>query len=245
MPVEPRVLEPIAARGWRAAESAGLGGWRLFASAGQSGRINSCWPIEPPDRPAPEAISAVEAWYAARGLPSRFKIAGSRAEPPDLEARLAARGYAPGEATLTMTGPLAGAADPGIVIETSPGDAYRRVFADPSFGDDTDARERLDALERMPSPRAFALVLVDDAPAAIGACVVDGDWAGVIGMRTAPAHRRQRLARRVFLALADFARRSGAGQGYLQVEARNDPAVALYRSAGFETAYEYRYWRRD
>ena len=245
MPVEPRLLESIAARGWRAAEerrARRLAAVRLRraspAASTAAGRSSL------PDRPAAEAIAAVEAWYAARGLPPRFKIAGDLAEPSDLEARLADRGYAPGEATLTMVGSLAGAADRRIVIETSPGDAFRRVFADPDFGDDADARERLDALARMPSPRAFALISVDGTPAAIGACAVDGDWAGLIGMRTAPAHRRRGLARRVFLALGDFARRNGASRGYLQVEAQNAPAVALYRSAGFEAAYGYRYWRR-
>jgi len=245
MSVHPRELEPVAARGWPAAETARLGRWRLHASDGWSGRINSCWPIEPPDRDPEAAIAAVEAWYAARGLPARFKLAGGLAEPADLEARLAARGYAPGAPTLTMVGPLAGEPDPDVAVQASPGADYRRVFADPSFGEDADARERLDALARMPAPRGFGLISAEGAPAAIGATVVEGDWAGVLGMRTAPEHRRQGLARRVFLALGHFARAGGARRGYLQVEADNAPAIALYRSAGFETAYAYRYWRRD
>ena len=244
MTVDARVLEPIAARGWRAAECDELGGWRLHASAGQSGRINSCWPLAPPDRPAGAAIAAVERWYRARGLPPKFKIAGARTAPPDLEARLARRGYVAGAPTLTMVGALVGEPDPRTTIEPRPGGAYRRLFADPSFGDGADARERLEALGRMPAPRGFASISLNGAAAAIGACVVDGEWAGVIGMRTAPGHRRRGLARRVLRALSDFARRNGASRGYLQVEAANAPAIGLYRSEGFETGYAYRYWTK-
>jgi ribosomal protein S18 acetylase RimI-like enzyme len=245
MIIDPAQLEPIAARGWPAVESARLGGWRLYASAGWSGRINSCWPVSPPDREPDAAIAAVEAWYAARGLPVRFKLAGDLAQPADLQARLAAHGYAPGSATLTMVGDLAGLPDPEVAIDPNPDAGHRRLFADPSFGDTADAEERLAALQRMPTPRGFGQIALGATTAAIGACVTDGDWAGIIGMRTSPEHRRRGLARRVFLALGDFARRGGARRGYLQVEADNAPAVALYRSAGFETAYAYRYWRRD
>ena len=113
---DPRVLEPIAARGWPAAESAELGGWRLHASAGQSGRINTCWPLDAPDRDIDAAIVAAEAWYAARGFAPRFKIVEGCSHPPDLDERLAARGYGPRTPTLTMVGPLAGEVDPDATI---------------------------------------------------------------------------------------------------------------------------------
>src|SRR5271170_6827471 len=108
---DPRVIEPIAARGWPAAESAELGGWRLYASAGHSGRINTCWALEPPDRHVDAAIAAAEAWYAARGLPPKFKIVEADEASLDLIARLRRRGYVSDTPTLTMTGPLVGAVD--------------------------------------------------------------------------------------------------------------------------------------
>ena len=113
---DPRVLEPIAARGWPAAESAKLGGWRLHASAGQSGRINTCWPLGAPDRGVDEAVAAAETWYAVRGLSPRFKIVEGCSHPPDLAERLAARGYAPRTPTLTMVGPLAGELDANAAL---------------------------------------------------------------------------------------------------------------------------------
>jgi hypothetical protein len=58
--IDPHVIEPIAARGWPAAHTDQLGGWRLHASEGQSGRINTCWTLEPPDRDLESAIEAAE-----------------------------------------------------------------------------------------------------------------------------------------------------------------------------------------
>jgi len=241
---DPRLLEPIAARGWPAAECDSLGGWRLHASAGKSGRINTCWPHAPPEQAVDEAIAAVEAWYAARGFTPQFKIVEEVACPGDLSDRLARRGYRPSTPTLTMVGALAGQADPDATIAAAPGEVFQRVFADPSFGDAVDARERLEALARIPPPRGYALITLDGEPAAIGACAVEGEWAGVMGMRTAPQFRRRGLARRVFRALLAHAASAGAVRGYLQVDETNLTAIALYEAEGFETAYRYQYWTK-
>ena len=242
--IDPLELEPIAARGWPARRTAALGGWRLHASEGISGRINTCWPLAAPDRPTEAAIEAVEAWYAAQGLGPAFKLTEGGCDPADLADRLMARGYRSHTPTLTMVGPLAGEPDPAVTIDIQVGDGYRTVFADATFGGSVDSAERLGALARMPAPRGFALLSEDGAPAAVGACVIEGDWAGVIGMRTAPDHRRKGLARRVFRALTDFARGQGARRGYLQVDAGNAAAIDLYRAEGFEDAYLYRYWSK-
>jgi GNAT superfamily N-acetyltransferase len=239
-----RLIEPIAARGWPAAECGALGGWRLHASSGWSGRINTCWPLAAPDRPVEAAIDAVEAWYRARGLPPRFKLAEGAIEPPDLPERLAARGYQPSSVTLTMLGPLNGQADADVRIIGAPDQGFRAVFADADFGPPGDAEERLAALERIPRPRGFAVLEIGDASAAIGVCAADGAWAGLMAMRTAPAFRRRGLARRVLSALTAFGRTAGAARGYLQVDEDNHSAVALYRSEGFESSYGYRYWTR-
>ena len=241
---DPRVLEPIAARGWPAAVSARLGGWRLHASAGQSGRINTCWPLDAPDRSVEEAIAAAEAWYASRGMTPRFKIVEGCSHPLDLAERLAARGYTPRTPTLTMVGPLAGALDPDATILDEPDVAFRQVFADPAFGHDADARERLEALARVPRPRAFALIRVDGAPAAVGVSAIEADWAGIMGMRTSPSFRRQGLARRIFRTLTAAAAKSGARRGYLQVEEGNASAIALYEAEDFASKYRYRYWMK-
>ena len=60
-------------------------------------------------------------------------------------------------------------------------------------------------------------------------------WVSVHGMRTAPAWRGRGLAGRVLAALADAAMARGVARCFLQVEAGNAAAQALYRRAGFVT----------
>ena len=61
-------------------------------------------------------------------------------------------------------------------------------------------------------------------------------------MRTDQAHRGRGLAGRVLAALADEAARRDLDRTFLQVEANNLAAQALYRRAGFTTAWAYEYW---
>ncbi len=241
---DPRMLEAIAARAWRAREQSAVGGWRLYASEGYSGRINACWPLGPPDRPADEAIAATEAWYAARGLKPIFKVVDAAAEPPGLIDRLAERGYRPRTETLMMTGPVRGEAHGAARVSSDLDADFEAVFVAAGSGDPMDARERLGALGRIVPPRGFARIDIEGRPAAIGACAVEDDWVGVFAMRTDPDFRRRGLARGVLSSLLAFARGAGAGQAYLQVEADNAPAISLYRAAGFEEAYRYGYWDR-
>lgn len=240
MAAEIEALEQIAARAWPPAASAAMGGWRLHASSGFSGRANCCWPIGAPDRPLAEAIAAVETWYAARGLPPLFKPVDTPASRPLVQA-LAARGYRPRTETLLLTGPLEAALNREAVVSDQPRTGFTDLFlavqADPA-----DAAERIETLRRIPAPRAFASVEVDGRTAAIGAVAVEGAWAGVFAMRTAPEHRRRGLARAVVGALSAAARAAGASRAYLQVEADNAGAIRLYDSLGFREAYRYRYW---
>jgi ribosomal protein S18 acetylase RimI-like enzyme len=48
----------------------------------------------------------------------------------------------------------------------------------------------------------------------------------------------------VLLTLLSEARRQGVERAWLQVEADNAPAIALYAAEGFQPAYCYRYWSR-
>ncbi|CAN5181491.1 GNAT family N-acetyltransferase [soil metagenome] len=242
MTFDPRELEPIADRAWPARESVALGGWRLKTSDGWSRRINACWPLSNPELPVDEAIDAVEAFYAARGFPACFKLADGASVPANLAEHLMARGYRPAHETLVMTGATTGDADEAVTLSAVPDPAFEAVFLASAAGNVGDARERLDALGRIPAPAFFGRMDIDGQTAALGATAVDGDWAGIFGMRTLPGHRRKGLARRILGALLDMAEGQGARRAYLQVEADNAPAIALYGGLGFSPAYCYRYW---
>ena len=236
-------LEPISANGWPPAEVGRLGDWRLHADRGYSGRANACWPIGAPGLALGEAIGAVERWYAARGLPAVFRPADIAATVVLREA-LQGLDYQARKPTLVMVGALPAAQTAETVaLSTDPDPAFRALFL-ASADDPGDAAERIAAVARIAPPRAFARIERDGEPAAVGAAAVEAGWAGLFAMRTAPAHRRQGLARAIVLALSAYAAQAGARQAYLQVEAANTPAVALYEGLGFKPAYGYRYWEK-
>jgi ribosomal protein S18 acetylase RimI-like enzyme len=86
------------------------------------------------------------------------------------------------------------------------------------------------------------VLTLDGEPAAAGRGVVDSGWLGIFNMATLPAFRRRGAASAILAALAKWASSLGATNSYLQLEADNAAAPALYEKAGFTTAYEYSYW---
>lgn len=188
-----RELEPVAARGWPAAECDEIGGWRLHAASAFSGRINACWPLDDPGLPVDDAVQRTERWYSTRDLPTRFKIVEGTA--PVLVSHLAARGYQAGDPTLVMVGDVTGTVEPGVRTAATLDADFLKVFAASQAAVAGDARERLEALERVSPPRFFA-VAGDGAPAAVGACAVEeqSGWVSspcaptqIIGARGLPA----------------------------------------------------------
>ena len=79
---------------------------------------------------------------------------------------------------------------------------------------------------------------------AAGTAALSQGWASIHGMRTVPHCRGRGLAARILAGLADTALAHGTERVFLQVEEGNAAALALYRRAGFTTAWRYHYWRR-
>lgn len=235
-------LEEVSARAWPSLHRDRIGGWRLYASTGHTGRANTCWALGAPDRELNEAFATAQAWYEGHGLPLKFKTVDGLT-PEGFEDELRTRGFATHTETMVMVGPIDGVSE-GVAVGENPDEPFQAVLFETLYRDQADADERLDTARRIPAPKRFARIDVDGAPAAVGAVAVDGDWAGVSLMRTSPNHRRKGLAARIVSALMSEARTAGASRSYLQVEAENEPAVALYRTLGFAEAYRYRYWSR-
>ncbi|GAA2749468.1 GNAT family N-acetyltransferase [Kitasatospora cinereorecta] len=245
---DPLDLQRIAARGWPAVETEALGEWTLRAAAGFTRRANSVQALGDPGLPPAAALERVRDWYAARGLPAYVEVV-TPGSPPELAAELdrLGAGYAP---TLVRTAPLAALARLGdgsgharVRLSRTAGpewmSLYRRVTADPAV--EAAARS---VIHGGPSVW-FATVpgTADGAPLAIGRLTVDGAWAGFGAIEVAPHARRGGLATTLMAVLAARAAEEGAAGGYLQVEAENSGAIALYDRLGFTTSHTYHYAR--
>jgi ribosomal protein S18 acetylase RimI-like enzyme len=242
--MSPREIELATIRTWPAAVTEERNGWFCLAAGGVTGRVNAAWPLGWDGGDLDAAIDDVEAWYAARGLPPRFKLTDGAFAPPELPQALARRGYAPVTPTLVMTTRVAPRdASPDVRMADAMPDEFDAALRE-TAKDESEYDERRNIALRAPKPTAFATIREDARVAAIGMAACSEDLAGIFLMRTTPEARRRGLARRILRALLARCAAWGARTAFLQVEADNAPAVALYRSEGFTELATYRFWRK-
>ncbi|PWU62367.1 GNAT family N-acetyltransferase, partial [Micromonospora globispora] len=119
----------------------------------------------------------------------------------------------------------------------APSEDWLAVAAGRKGGLPDAARHVLTAVDQV----RFAEVYVDGALLAVGRGTVTGQrrWLGLTLIEVLPEARRQGLAGRVIRSLVDWGAAAGATHAFLQVEQRNNPAVALYRGLGFTTHHTY------
>ncbi len=224
-----------------------LPGWLLPMDGGTVGRARSAVPLSH-DRPDPAALAAIVERYEARGFPPRFRL-------PDLPAfdgmhrALRAQGFERRQPTLTQVAPVAGllaatafAGPPAGELAEAPDADWMAMFLGEGL-DPVDGASRSRALGRATGTR-YASLREHGRTLACGAASLGHGWLGVHGMRTAAAQRGRGLAGRLLHAMAHEAQRRGIGRAFLQVDASNGPALALYRRCGFATAWPYAYWQR-
>ncbi|MCM1975459.1 MULTISPECIES: GNAT family N-acetyltransferase [Streptomyces] len=236
-------LARVSTRAWRPVESERLGAWELRAASGFTRRANSALPLGDPGLPLDDALTAVRRWYAARGLPAYVQTAtGAEGTQELLCAELEKRGWTrevTAELWIGSLAPLADREEPaGVVLSRTADEAWLARYQRKGLSD-----VALKVLGSGPSVW-FATVPGDgDVPAAIGRCVVDGRWAGFAAVEVDPALRRRGLASAVMAALAGRALQEGASAAWLQVEADNTGARALYAGMGFAAHHAYHHYR--
>jgi GNAT superfamily N-acetyltransferase len=225
-----------------------LPGWLLPLDAGTIGRAKSAVPLRHADFDQPAAmLDQLEARYAAHHLPAAFRVADVLGLAP-LHAELARRGYTADQPTLTQVGSAMRmrqvCGSTRAQVSTRPVQAWSSVFLAPGF-DPVDGAHRIQALSRG-KDAVYASVTdgASGAPVAAGTAAFGHGWASVHGMRTALSHRGLGLAGQILAGLAEAALARGLDRVFLQVEEGNEGALALYRRAGFGTAWRYHYWRR-
>ncbi|MEU8397147.1 GNAT family N-acetyltransferase [Nonomuraea sp. NPDC048892] len=232
-----RQIERRAVAAWPAGHAEERDGWLLRHTPGvHRKRSNSALPLVN----ASPSLAAVETFYADRCLPAIVQVSPAE-QHTELDAALAARGYAKTGETLVMTAD----AETVLTAATKNGDSgVERVFD----------RDRWAALFEAVTSDAGSMpvigriepetvLLVAGNGAGLGLAVMDDGWTGVFCMATHPGRRREGVARAVMAELARWSQERGAPCLYLQVEEDNHPARALYEGLGFTTSHRYHYRR--
>lgn len=221
-----------------------LDGWLLPLDTGTVGRAHSAVPLHhsPHD---PALMHTIAQRYRGAGLRPVFRL-------PDVAAfeawwpLLAAHGFRREQPTLTQTGALDGllalaSHTDGASLEAQPDAAWLAMFLGEGL-DPVDGASRSKALSRAEGT-LFASLREGGQTLACGAACYAQGWLSLHGLRTAAGHRGRGLAGRLIRAMALEAQRRGITRAFLQVDATNAAALALYRRAGMGAAWSYAYWR--
>jgi N-acetylglutamate synthase len=222
-------------------------GWLLRISPGKARRARSVNAHFGSTLPLPEKIDYCERLYRQHGLPVLFRMTPF-VQPAALADALAARGYVAFDTTLVQVMDLArppDAADPEGVAIVHPA---ATVFADAvaTLQDATPA-QRDAYLERMAATPLVTRALLADCDGravGVGTAMLEDGIAGIFSMATAADMRGRGIASALVARLLAWAWERGARHAYLQVDAENRPALAVYRTFGFTTAYTYHYCAR-
>jgi ribosomal protein S18 acetylase RimI-like enzyme len=218
-------------------------GWLLAFDRGTVSRARSAAPLLH-TTPDAAVLDEIEARYRAHRLPAMFRVPDIPAFD-GIRATLVKRGYTASKPTEVHTAATSGVmriAVPDADVALQPDEGWAQVFLGEGF-DPVDGASRVAILSRA-SGTLFASVREQGRTVAAGAGAFAHGWASVHGMRTAQDRRGRALAARVLATLAAAAASRGHSRMFLQVEAHNPPAQALYRRAGFGRAWTYVYWKQ-
>ncbi len=218
-------------------------GWILRFADGYTGRANSVNILYPSAGDLETKIARCEARYAARGLPTTFKMTPA-VQPGDLDSILENRGYELKRDTIVKTAELDGLPAPELdAITLSPDltDNWMHVFCVLRNLDEQYLPIMRRLLRNIIPAVCYATLWQDDQPAAVGLAVAERGYVGLFDITTDARLRGQGLGRQLVLHLLHWGQMNGATQSYLQVMSDNDPALRLYDKLGFHDVYPYWY----
>lgn len=170
-------------------------------------------------------------------------------QPSGLDDWLAQRGYQRFDDTRVMVCPTLTAAttlpsgpEEGVDLQKIEPEAYAHIVGEFRGTPLSGCQAHADRLRDSPVPYA-AVVLrgADGRILAGGQYALEAELVGLYDVFTAPEARGQGLSRRLCARLLAQAHAQGARVAYLQVDAGNAAARAVYRRLGFADAYSYHY----
>jgi GNAT superfamily N-acetyltransferase len=237
-------IERAAVYAWPAHEMADIEGWLFRYSGGGSKRANATSALAFTGRDVERTIDRIERLYAERGAPAQFQVPGALTSPPDLDDRLAARGYHIDDPVTTMAMRLGAtvALTKDVAVRAQADAAWLAVYV-PNLSEDRRAAAP-GIVAGVPQPRAFFSVVRDGATIATGLGVVHAGAVVCECIGTRPDQRRSGAAVAIMRAIETWGAGQGAAVSGLQVVTANTPAVRLYEKLGYIAVNGYHYRRK-
>jgi len=225
-------------------------GWLLRYSPGKAKRARCINAVAVGRLPVAAKLAACAAVFRQAGLPLVVRITPFT-QPTGMEQTLVDLGMQRLDDTRVMVLAVLAALTPaklpaGWRIEAVDGRAYATLIGGWRGSSAAQCEAHAQRLAFSPVPYQAFVLRTPDGDAASGAqFACEGDLVGLYDVFTAPAHRGRGLARALCTHLLATARSDGAMAGYLQVEADNHAARAVYHRLGFVDSYGYHYRTDD
>lgn len=243
-----RRLEAVGFRAWPAASVQYDGSWQVRLTGGHpSKRLNCVVALDPSDsRDIGIRLEKAARKFEAYGR--QMVVRETPLTPKPMIEYMRAEGWDCFEEVVTQTVDLTGLELPDTLDHVPTQDVGRFVAADLAVnGSEVSLKPALaEVVSAIKPPTGlFVIENAQSGPQAVLLCVQDNDLAGIMSLSVSREVRRRGLGREILTTALKWARLRGARTAWLQVEAGNTPALALYAQLGFREAYRYRYWRKD
>lgn len=221
-------------------------GWLPRFSPGKAKRARCVQAVADGRLSLDQRLALCAAVFAEVGLPMVLRITPF-SRPVGLDEALQARGYQRLDDSRVMVASqcpsCAEALPEGLALEQLSADAFAEAVGALRGSPAPQRAAHAERLKLSPVPcRRWVVRRTDDgAVLACGQAAIEGDLVGLYDVFTHPDARGRGLARRLCAALLAQSAEAGGRVAYLQVEADNLPARAVYRRLGFADAYAYHY----
>lgn len=217
-PVSQRALGPVTLRD-------GAGGGKRVSAASLDGPFD------------PAAIDRASAAMRAAGQAPLYRV---RSDQTDLDAHLAAQGFALVDPTMFLSARVAALAAPPRPISLfglwPPLAIQSQIWAEAGIGP-----ARRAVMDRVAGPKAAFVARVNNRAAGAAFAALHDTTAMLHALEILPGARRQGVGRLMVTGIAHWAQTQGADTLALAVTEANAPARALYTSLGMDHAGGYHY----
>lgn len=226
-----------------------LDGWLLRFSPGKAKRARCVNAVAPGRLPAREKLALAEAVFAEAGLPMIVRITPFTL-PTGLDDLLGSLGFERFDDTRVMVLDLdrfapSATRPAGVAVQPVGLEAFAQLVGAMRGSPLSQRQAHAERLANAPVPFSAFELKRDGVSLACGQFALEAELVGLYDIFTAPEAREQGLASQVCAHLLAVAKERGARHAYLQVEADNAPARAVYHRLGFGDAYRYHYRARD
>jgi ribosomal protein S18 acetylase RimI-like enzyme len=216
-------------------------GWILRLLRGKAKRARSVNAVYESRLPLETKLAYCERLYRHAGVPALFRITPFVA-PPQLDARLASRGYERFDATAVEVADIDPSRIAGASAESMELRAWVDAVSDLRAAPADHRAAHFARIDGLPLRKLPVAVRAGGEVVATGLAIVEDDCVGLFDIITRQAAQRRGHARTVVATLLREAWELGARYAYLQVQEDNVAARRLYAQFGF--AQQYLYWYR-